>query len=91
MTAPLTPEEIEILGLDEEPVSDDQMEQLASKLMQEALAENASIETRLDVFKAVAAYRLGLKKHEPKKADKNVPGPFAQARERINAVKQERQ
>lgn len=87
----LTDEERDILGLSD-GVASDQMEQLAGKLMQEALSENASIETRLDVFKAVSAYRLGLLKQKPKKSDEgSKPGVFAAARERIHGVNGTRQ
>lgn len=62
---------------------DADMEKLATQLVKTAMLANTSVEESVDIFKAVATYRLGMKKIKVPEAPKVNAGSFGHMRQRI--------
>lgn len=62
---------------------DADMEKLATQLVKTAMLADTSVEESVDIFKAVATYRLGMKKIKVPEAPKTNAGSFGHMRQRI--------
>lgn len=65
----------------------EQLSNAASDILREAMGAETALETKVDAFKAVSAYYLGVSKVKPPKTDDEPEASFSTFRRKIEAVK----